>query len=498
MLFNSYIFIFVFLPITLAGFYALGSWGKTRLAIGWLFFASIFYYGWWNPVYVALILVSIVFNYHIGYGLGRYRGRGKRRSQAWLVTGLCFNLGLLAYYKYTNFFIGNVNSLFGSHLPNAHIILPLGISFFTFQEIAYLVDAYEGKAREYNFLNYCLFVSFFPQLIAGPIVHHQEMMPQFRKEKYLFSHSHLAVGITIFSLGLFKKVMLADNLALYATPVFDAARSGAPLGTLMSWVGVLSYTFQIYFDFSGYSDMAIGLGRMFGIKLPLNFNSPYKAAGAIDFWRRWHMTLSRLLRDYLYIPLGGNRRGSFRRYLNVMVVMLLGGLWHGANWTFVLWGACHGVFLMINQAWRKAAQTFRWEWAGRAFWRWISWGVTFLSVVLAWVLFRAEGFPAASRLYRAMFLWSAPAAAPYALKIDHGMALLVCLLFVRLLPNTQEFMRRYQPAVDFKEEEAFTPPRFLRWLQWRPARIWAVVLGTLFLISVFNMIKVTEFLYFQF
>jgi len=497
-LFNSYSFIFAFLPVALLGFYLLGSRDRARLAVGWLFFASVFFYGWWNPAYVVLILASIVVNYHIGCGLGRTGGKNGRHGRALLVAGLCFNLGLLAYYKYTNFFIGNVNGLFGFDLPNADIILPLGISFFTFQEIAYLVDAYEGKAREYSFLDYGLFVSFFPQLIAGPIVHHQEMMPQFKKGRFSFNPSHLAAGITIFSLGLFKKVILADNLALYATPVFDAAKAGEPVGTALAWVGALSYTFQIYFDFSGYSDMAIGLGRMFGIKLPLNFNSPYKATGAIDFWRRWHMTLSRMLRDYLYIPLGGSRRGPFRRYLNVMIVMLLGGLWHGAHWTFVLWGACHGVFLMINRAWRTAAERFGWGRTRSAVGRRLAWTATFLSVVLAWVLFRAEGFPAALRLYRAMFLWSAPAVTPYPLKVDHAMALLVCLLFVRLLPNTQEFMRRYEPAVDFKEREAFAPPGFLKRLQWQPRKVWAIVLAVVFAISVFNMVKVTEFLYFQF
>ncbi|MGE5280398.1 MAG: MBOAT family O-acyltransferase, partial [Deltaproteobacteria bacterium] len=342
-----------------------------------------------------------------------------------------------------------------------------------------------------------LFVSFFPQLIAGPIVHHQEMMPQFKKDRYLFSHSHMAVGATIFAIGLFKKVILADSLALYATPVFDAVKAGGPVGTLAAWIGVLSYTFQIYFDFSGYSDMAIGLGRMFGIKLPLNFNSPYKATGAIEFWRRWHMTLSRMLRDYLYIPLGGNRRGRIRRYANVMIVMLLGGLWHGAHWNFVLWGACHGAFLMVNHAWRSAAKALRWAWAEGALGRQAAWGVTFLGVVLAWVLFRAEGFAAAMRYYREMFVWS-PAAGPYPLKVDHFMAILVSLLFVRLLPNTQEFMQRYQPAVDFDLTRAPAPLRPLRGLRWKPSWVWGLVFGALFSISIFNMTKVTEFLYFQF
>ncbi|MBF0478948.1 MAG: MBOAT family protein [Candidatus Omnitrophica bacterium] len=499
MLFNSYEFIFFFLPVTLLVFYTLGSMGMARSAIGWLFFASIFFYGWWNPVYVGLILFSICINYTIGYWLGKFFDQKRKRKKFLLVAGLGFNLGLLAYFKYTNFFLSNINGVFHSHFPNEHIILPLGISFFTFQKVAYLVDAYEGKAREYDFLNFCLFVTFFPQLIAGPIVHHKEMMPQFKKDHYCFSHSELALGLTMFSIGLFKKVMLADNLAIYASPVFDAARAGTPVGSAAAWVGVLCYTFQIYFDFSGYSDMAIGLGRMFGIKLPLNFNSPYKAIGIVDFWRRWHMTLSRLLRDYLYFPLGGNRCGKVKRYANLMTVMIIGGLWHGANWTFVLWGTCHGLYLIINHAWNKAIEIFKWKWAEEFIFQYMAGLVTFFAVVLAWVLFRSDNITTAGRLYHAMLVkWTPGTTNHLALNTSHILNIAGSFLFVWFLPNTQELLRKYEPAIDFKEQDVKPLVRGLRWLEWRPTAGWGIVFSIIFVISIFNMVKISEFLYFQF
>ena len=350
MLFNSYEFIFLFLPIVLLGFHLIGKQGHHRVAIAWLVGASLFFYGWWNPAYLLLMLFSVLFNYSVGVSLSNTSGR-KLLSKTILTIGVSVNLAILGYFKYANFFVDNLNALSGTNLILNEVILPLAISFFTFQQIAYLVDAYRGKTKEYNFLHYCLFVTFFPQLIAGPIVHHKEMLPQFAKDAvYKLRSKHLAIGITIFALGLFKKVVLADGVSVYATPVFNAAEAGVMLTFFEAWGGALAYTFQLYFDFSGYSDMAIGIARMFGIRLPLNFNSPYKATSIIDFWRRWHITLSRFLRDYLYIPLGGSRKGRVRRYINLMTTMILGGLWHGAGWTFLLWGALHGFYLMINHA----------------------------------------------------------------------------------------------------------------------------------------------------
>ncbi len=402
MLFNSIEFIFVFLPVVLLVFYMIGSYGNHRVAISWLVGASLFFYGWWNPAYLGLILASILFNYAMGAAL--VSGNGRSHARYLLAVGVACNLAILAYFKYANFFVENLNTLSGSSYHLETIILPLAISFFTFQQITFLVDASRGETREYNFLHYSLFVTFFPQLIAGPIVHHREMLPQFAKNSiYRINQSNLAIGLAIFLLGLFKKVVLADGVAAYATPVFDAAESGVVITFFEAWAGALAYTFQLYFDFSGYSDMAIGIARMFNINLPLNFNSPYKAVNIIEFWRRWHMTLSRFLRDYLYFPLGGNRKGQPRRYVNLMITMLLGGLWHGAGWTFVAWGFMHGIFLVINHAWHGLRRLLGSEPGSLGFpGRSVAWLVTFLSVVVSWVMFRAESFESATNILQGM------------------------------------------------------------------------------------------------
>ena len=345
MLFSSVEFIFLFLPTVAAVYFGLAHLMGRRTALAWLIVSSLVFYGFWNPPYLALLVGSIAGNYFLGQTLAR------RASKPLLGLGVAFNLGLIAYFKYADFFIGNAGTLFGAELPAADIVLPLAISFFTFQQIAFLVDVYQGKVDDPDFLHYALFVSFFPQLIAGPIVHHSEVIPQFRSEKAFHPNwSGLWAGLAIFLVGLQKKIVLADGIAAYANSVFDGAAATAPT-FFPAWIGALAYTFQLYFDFSGYTDMAIGLALIFGITLPLNFDSPYKAVNIIDFWRRWHMTLARFLRVYLYVPLGGNRKGQPRRYVNLMVTMLLGGLWHGASWTFVFWGGLHGAYLAINHAW---------------------------------------------------------------------------------------------------------------------------------------------------
>ena len=367
MLFNSFAFIFLFLPITLVVFFSIGRQNHPRVAIFWLVLCSLFFYGWWDPRYVVLLLVSMLSNYTCGVMLEK--GGGKNARHAILTLGITINIGLLGYFKYANFFVDQVNWAVGSNFQFKMILLPLAISFFTFQQITYLVDVYRYETKEHNFLHYCLFVTFFPQLIAGPIVRHKEMLPQFaRDDVYVFNYQYLAIGLAIFTIGIFKKVIFADGMAVYANPVFNAAETASVLTFFEAWVGALAYTLQLYFDFSGYSDMAIGLAYMFGIKLPINFNSPYKSTCIIDFWRRWHITLSRFLRDYLYIPLGGNRKGSVRRSFNLLLTMLLGGLWHGAGWTFVIWGMLHGFYLLINHAWRKLrTDVFTWpEKMGRA------------------------------------------------------------------------------------------------------------------------------------
>lgn len=403
MLFNSFEFIFFFLPITLAVFFLIGKRNKHEVAISWLVLCSLFFYGWWNPAYLAIMLFSMLFNYGLGVVLG---GGGREVHRKLLLTiGVLINLGALGYFKYANFFVDQINWALGSSFHLEKILLPLAISFFTFQQIAYLVDAYRRETKEYNFLHYCLFVTFFPQLIAGPIVHHKEMLPQFSKNSiYKFKYEHMSIGLVIFTLGLFKKVIFADGVSVYATPIFNSADAGEAITFFEAWGGALAYTLQLYFDFSGYSDMAIGIAYMFGIKLPINFNSPYKSTSIIEFWRRWHMTLSRFLRDYLYIALGGSRKGSARRYTNLFLTMLLGGIWHGAGWTFAIWGMLHGVYLMINHGWRKVRRDIlKWSSHVSLLETSLSKMLTLLAVVIGWVYFRAESLSGANYMVVTMF-----------------------------------------------------------------------------------------------
>jgi len=393
LLFNSYIFIFLFLPITFFIYFYLNTKRLTEASKAFLVFASLFFYSWWNIAYLPLILISMLFNYTMGRELSKHTQKKKNYSPKVLLTiGVIANLALLGYFKYADFFIENVNKVLHSDISLLHLALPLAISFYTFQQIAYLVDSYRKETQEYDFLNYAVFVTFFPQLIAGPIVHHAEMMPQFAKLKNKVIHyHHIALGLFVFSIGLFKKVVIADSFAIWATQGFDVEQT---LTTLEGWVTSLSYTFQLYFDFSGYTDMAIGIALLFNIKLPINFNSPYKATSIQDFWRRWHITLSRFLKDYIYIPLGGNRKGDIRTYSNLFTTFLLGGIWHGAGWTFVLWGALHGLALMIHRAWQKLGLRMPTP---------VAWFITFNFINIAWVFFRATNFHDAMKVLKAMF-----------------------------------------------------------------------------------------------
>ena len=524
MLFNSPIFIFVFLPIVIFTFYFVGRRGYHRAAIAWLVLSSLFFYGWWNPAYIMLLLVSIICNY--SFGLWIIKAGVKQeviRQKRLLIVAVAANLLLLGYYKYANFFLSSVNSLTGSHLSLGEIILPLGISFFTFTQIAFLVDAYQDKVKKHNLLNYVLFVTYFPHLIAGPILHHKEMMPQFENKQILdFRLQLFVVGLSIFFIGLFKKVIIADTIAAYATPVFNAASSGSTSITFFSaWGGALAYAFQLYYDFSGYSDMAIGISLFFGIRLPLNFYSPYKATNIIDFWRRWHMTLSRFLRDYLYFALGGNRKGKARRYINLMVTMLLGGLWHGAGWPYVIWGGLHACYLMINHAWRSLCGTTRlnqdsMSWIGR----WFARVLTFLAVTVAWVFFRAESIDAALKVLRGMtglngFILPSPLL-PILNHVgslgtyldDQGLKfirdpvfdqwgyplLLILLAFTWFAPNTQQFTARYKPTVSDFEGDSLRSS----WLQWGLTRYSAAFCALLTFLAILGLNEVSEFLYFQF
>src|ERR1700730_6266943 len=387
MLFNSYQFILVFLPITLAGYFLLGK-ARNLAPILWLALASLVFYSFSNWQLVPLLLASVAFNYAIGLLLISKQLRPALRF-AVLTIGVAGDLLVLGTFKYAGFVAANLDAMFSTGLT-VDILLPVGISFYTFTQIAFLVDAYRGNVAHYRLPHYALFVSYFPHLIAGPILHHKDMIPQFEGAETKRPDAHLILcGLVIFAIGLFKKTSLADGIQPYVamafgpvTPSFDQA-----------WIGALAYTFQLYFDFSGYSDMAIGISLMFGIFLPLNFNSPYKALSIIDFWRRWHMTLSRFLRDYLYIPLGGNRHGRVLRYVNLMITMLLGGLWHGPAWTFVAWGALHGAYLCINHAWNSLGPKVTPRLAPLA--NIAAQALTFIAVVIAWVFFRADSMSTA-------------------------------------------------------------------------------------------------------
>jgi D-alanyl-lipoteichoic acid acyltransferase DltB (MBOAT superfamily) len=360
-------------------------------AKGFLVFASLFFYSWWNISYLPIILSSMLFNYVIGNSLNENFKKVRVHKKSLLTFGIVANLVLLGYFKYTDFLLENFNLAFDGSVPLLHLALPLAISFFTFQQIAYLVDSYRAETAEYDFLNYSLFVTFFPQLIAGPIVHHSEMMPQFASKWNLVkNYKNIATGLFIFSIGLFKKVVIADTFAQWATAGFDQAET---LNMIEAWATSLSYTFQLYFDFSGYTDMAIGAALLFNIKLPINFNSPYKALDIQDFWRRWHITLSRFLRDYIYIPLGGNRKGKFRTYNNLLATFVLGGIWHGAGWTFVFWGFLHGMALVVHRFWKALGFTMP---------KILAWFITFNFINIAWVFFRAKEWEDAVKVLRGM------------------------------------------------------------------------------------------------
>lgn len=373
MLFNSYSFLLVFLPIVLVGFFTFSKLHLTQAAKAWLLLSSLFFYSYWDHRFLPLLVGSILFNYT--YGSLIIKDTRTTLKKAYLFIGVICNLSLLFYFKYYNFFITN---MLGSH-HMIELVLPLGISFFTFTQIAFLVDAYQGKAEHSGLISYGLFVTIFPHLIAGPVLHHKDMLSQFNSLRmYVVSWPNIAQGMFLFIVGLFKKVMIADNLSFFAKQVFDESVTAIPF--IQAWFGAISYTLQLYFDFSGYSDMAVGLGLLFNLRLPINFDSPYQADSLIDFWRRWHMTLSHFLRDYLYIPLGGNRSGKFAKLRNLFITMLLGGLWHGAGWTYVLWGACHGFFLTVNHLWREYKIPMS---------SFLSRALTLLVVIVAWVLFRS-------------------------------------------------------------------------------------------------------------
>lgn len=503
MFFNSYIFIFVFFPIVSIGYFFFARKRLIRLSLAWLLFTSLLFYAYANfflfdklpatPQYLFLLVGSIFLNVQIGRSIALSKD-SPSRSKLWLWVGILANLSILAYYKYANFALSSLNSLFQTDWRIEQLILPLGISFYTFNQIAFLVDTYKGdsKTRKPDLLIYNLFVTFFPYITSGPIVRYHQMVPEFTKlRNFIFSPENFARGMTWFCLGLAKKVLIADNISPWVSSVFNNAdRVTFP----EAWVGALSYTLQLYFDFSGYSDMAIGLGLMLNIHLPINFNSPYKSLSISDFWRRWHITLSNFLRDYLYIPLGGSRRGEVRRYTNLLLTMLLGGLWHGAGWTFILWGFLHGSYLCINHAWRQSKITLP---------KFIGWLLTMGAVIVSWVFFRANTLADGIAILKTMAGLNGiviPGSPDGKLSLLTGFGFQVknwaelsyispvlgsqinCLLCIALLlagvtflPNTQQLLERFRPT----------------W--W-----WALPVGLVTSLSLLSLNRVAEFLYFQF
>jgi alginate O-acetyltransferase complex protein AlgI len=519
-LFNSYFFICCFLPIMLCG-YALLTRADGHFGIVWLALGSLFFYAWWNWHYLPWLMASIGFNFASSLLIVRSAERGfsslvRKTIFSCAIVG---NVLFLGYFKYANFFLENISIALGQSYSTLDIILPLGISFFTFTQIAFLVDTYRNEVKEYKFTNYLLFVSYFPHLIAGPILHHKQIMPQIEnRAARRVTADALALGMTIFIIGLFKKVVFADNVAPYADRIFSTP--DPTISLVEAWGATLAYGIQLYFDFSGYSDMAIGISRMFGINLPINFNSPYKACNVIDFWRRWHLTLSQFLRDYIYIPLGGNRGGKPRRYINLFLTMVIGGLWHGASWTFVIWGALHGAYLIINHAWRWFTARLRFNFLSSWIVILLSWGITFAAVNIAWVFFRAESLGSALSILKSMSglngmmpeRWLAGASgAPRAVVespvmnavVDPGVVQLgirpllviaVLLACAVLMPNTQQ-ITGYLKLIGSPSGDG---GMFSRLLSWRPRLGWAIAYGSVGAGCFYMLGNSSKFLYFQF
>jgi D-alanyl-lipoteichoic acid acyltransferase DltB (MBOAT superfamily) len=465
-----------------------------RAAISWLCLASLFFYGFWNPKYLVLILLSIIFNFLLAQKISTTK---KKRAKIFVTFGIITNLSALIYFKYANFFIDTISAISSFELTVNTIILPLAISFFTFQQIAFLIDSYTTDETEKNFVDYILFICFFPQLIAGPIVHHKEMMPQFSRPQSNWKED-FNIGVAIICIGLFKKIVLADNFATVSSPIFISADNQEQLELGQSFLAMVFYSFQIYFDFSGYCDMAIGSARLFGIKLPQNFNSPYKATSIVDFWRRWHMTLSRFLRDYLYIALGGNRKGTGRRYVNLATTMVLGGLWHGAGWNFVIWGALHGAYLCINHLFHHfqrhsiAINNFA---NTRAF-SLITWVITMTAVAVAWVFFKAQSFDGAWTILSNLV--SAPLTElkhAYILLSKKQLLLLVTGTLVCIaLPNCTEIFSRYKVTIGSPQVNSI--------LTWNTGWLYSTIVAILASSALYQMIYmqniISEFIYFQF
>jgi alginate O-acetyltransferase complex protein AlgI len=541
MLFNSTEFIFAFLPVTLAAFFVFGALSRTW-ALGWLIAASVFFYAWWNPVNVLIIAPSLAANYLFARTIQRLGDAPEkaRLRRLVLIAGIVFNVSFLGYFKYLTFVQASLNDLAGTEFVIVNVVLPLGISFITFQKIAFLIDVHARRIESFTFQQFALFVMFFPQLIAGPIVHFREMMPQFEANRAKFDAVSVAAGLTLFCIGLFKKVVLADGIAAYVSPIYAAAAAGEPISFLTAWAAAIGFTLQIYFDFSGYSEMALGIARCFGVRLPVNFDSPLKATSIIDFWLRWHITLTRFLTAYIYnplalwltrrraskkLPLLGGRGASVGAFLQLLalptlVTMFISGVWHGAGWLFMLWGLLHGGYLIVNHAWRIVSRRL---FADKAKYtrvmRPVGFVLTFVSVAFAMVLFRATSGPAATELVAGMLglngvslprglvepFGVAGLLEPFVTLEDGGITTFVLtylwvaglLAVAWLLPNAIQVMSRFEPALDAAERPGHTKP-LTGVFAWRPTLPWAVAVSILAAAAVLRLSAESEFLYWQF
>lgn len=512
MFFNSLPFIFVFLPLVLVGYFSFQKYrvyGQVLLA-----FTSLIFYFLLIPKYLPLLLISILFNYTIGSLMIRVRDRNQSSVELsplsyLLIIGLLGDLGLLGYYKYSNFFIANLDKFFNFSIPSLDIILPLGISFFTFTQIAFLVDTYKGKVRSISLITYAQFVTFFPHLIAGPIYHHADIIPQFENlEKRKPNWKNFNLGFFFFFFGLAKKVIIADTLATIATPFFIGVLNGGTPLLFESWIGVLAYTCQIYFDFSGYCDMAVGIALLFNIRFPVNFFSPYQVTSVIDFWRCWNITLSNFLRDYIYIPLGGNRYGVPAELRNLMITMLVGGLWHGAAWTFIIWGGIHGLLLVLNHVWRKTRIKIN---------QYLCWMVTFVAVAVGWVFFRAYTIQNALTIIKGMAGGNGISVSSWFFPdggfLIHGgfmtvtyidtLFAVLCVggaLFIAFfLPNLMDITSGYETALISEKLRRVVRIQPLKVpLMYHPSIRWSIIIGIIAAISIISVQTTSEFLYFQF
>ncbi len=540
MLFNSIPFVFGFLPLVLAGFYTLGHW-RRDWAILWLILASLCFYAWWRPLNVLLITPSILVNYVLARIILRRVDDRPAIARIALLTGILFNLCFLGYFKYINFLGVVAGDVFGVNMVFTNVILPLGISFITFQKIAFLIDVNSGRVTSFTLKDYALFVLFFPQLVAGPIVHYREMMPQFHAAPCRFRADDMAIGIVLFSFGLFKKTVLADSIAIYVSPLYADAARGAQITLFHGWIAAIGFMLQVYYDFAGYSEMALGLARFFGVKLPVNFYSPLKAPSIIEFWQHWHMTLTRFLTAYLYNPMtlsltrrrmargarASSASSSPAAFITLIafptiVTFAICGIWHGAGYTYIIWGFIHGALLSINQAWRALRRAYlpQWKTVGVPL-RLVGRALTFISVVTAIVVFRAPTVGAAVAIWQGMIGING-ATMPQAY-FDHAGSLAAALQMAHvrpdpssgasfiaawvwivgllaiawIMPNVLQMLRNYEPALGIS---AKPPPgeKPNLWLSWQPSTAWSVSMAVLAAAGILSLGQLSEFLYWQF